>query len=150
QATQSNDAFIFGIFLDVLGADLHLTTQISGENDDFGRALAVDSAGNLVLVGSTNSTTGIATPGTFQGGPGNSGGAPTGFVVTLSGFVFGGGIMAGTYYGGNDSDGVNGVALAPSGEIFVAGVTTSNDLTSPDIGALKGSLVGTPSGFIAN
>ena len=119
-------------------------TYYGGVADDFmwNNSLAVDSSGNVILGASTNSLTNIATSGAFQ----STIGSPTdGFFVKFDG---NGQRLWGTYYGGGGGDAVNGLSVDHSGNIIVAGLTSSsNNIASP--GAFQTVLHGSMDGFVA-
>lgn len=97
------------------------------------QAIAVDSAGNTYLTGSTCSATFATTPGVFQpqygGGacrsfftPGGSFPLPSGdaFVVKLDP---NGSVVWATYLGGSGEDVAQSIAVDAAGDVYVAGTT---------------------------
>ncbi len=101
-------------------------------------ASAVDAAGNLILVGSTNTDTVPTTAGVFQ--PQRSPGVciagdksaqqypcPDAFVVKIDA---GGKLAWASYLGGLSMDQANGVAVDSSGNVYVTGYTQSGDFPS--------------------
>jgi len=87
-------------------------------------ALAIDANDNVLLTGITNMDTGVATPGAYQLKHGGS--DPTfndAFLVKFNGQ---GKRLWGTYFGGNGDDIGNAIALDNSGNIFLAGNTSSD------------------------
>ena len=101
-------------------------------------ASAVDAAGNLILVGSTNSDTVPTTAGVFQ--PQRSPGVciagdksaqqypcPDAFVVKIDA---GGKLAWASYLGGLSIDQANAVAVDSSGNVYVTGYTQSSDFPS--------------------
>ena len=94
-------------------------TYYGGTNGENGNACAVDGSGNVYLAGQTNSTGSIAASGhqgTFAGGTGD------GFLVK---FNAAGVRQWGTYYGGTGSELGHGCAVDGSGNVYLAGETTS-------------------------
>jgi hypothetical protein len=95
----------------------------SGENYtpyDFGSAVAVEQGGMIVVVGNTFSTDFPVTTGAFQT---SYGGNSDAFVTR---FTSNGLLLWSTYIGGNTGDGGHGVAVSPTGNIFVAGQAGAN------------------------
>jgi hypothetical protein len=96
-------------------------TYYGGTGIEEGRSCAVDGNDNVYLAGITYSDSGIASSGhqnTFGGGD------KDGFLVKFNGS---GVRQWGTYYGGaNDDEGIS-CAVGGSGNVFLAGWTTSSD-----------------------
>jgi hypothetical protein len=84
------------------------------------RGLAVDTAGNAVLVGQTFSTDFPITAGTFS----RVGGNKDAFVVRLNPT---GGLIFSTVLGGAGEDDASAVAYDPAGNVIVGGTTSSRD-----------------------
>jgi len=82
-------------------------------------SIATDSSGNVYISGSTASATGIATSGAFQSTYG------TGTDAFLAQFNSAGTIQWSTYYGLKGSETAHSVATDHSGNVFIAGATTS-------------------------
>ncbi|MBU3742316.1 MAG: T9SS type A sorting domain-containing protein [Candidatus Kapabacteria bacterium] len=86
-------------------------------------SMALDRKGNVVVVGSTT-VADIAAP---AGGAASAGlGKTDGFIACMTPDLKT--MLAFTYVGGADNDRVNGVAVAPNGEIWIAGTTSSTNL----------------------
>jgi hypothetical protein len=108
-------------------------TTASPPGTDQGRAIAVDAAGDAFVGGLAVTSNFPTTPNAFQtsvtpapeglgpNGLGNGHGFLTELNPTGASFVFS------TYLGGTNTDQVNGVAVDSSGDVFVAGQTTSLD-----------------------
>ncbi len=103
-------------------ASLIFSTYLGGSEADFGRSIAVDSAGNIYIAGITNSfdfpTAGSAYQLSYAGGgdiflaelnPGNS---------TL---------VYSTYFGGQGADEAKKILIDPSGHVAMTGYTLSPD-----------------------
>jgi hypothetical protein len=94
---------------------------------DFGLDVAIDGGGNIVMVGQTSMesaySNGIATPGSHQPQSGGSN-HTDGFIAKFNSI---GRLSWGTYYGGNDSDGIIEVEVDNYSNIYVAGVTASSN-----------------------
>lgn len=116
--------------------DLVYGTYLGGSGGDMGRGIAVNTSGEAIVTGDTQSTD-FPRPGalfpTYGGGSGDA------FLAKLA--SGGDSLLFGTFLGGNDVD--NGLAVAHDGArgIFVAGWTSSpNFPTTP--GAYDGVLYG--------
>ena len=99
------------------------STYYGGNGADQGQYCSVDNNGNVYLAGNTNSATDIATAGAFQP-------ALTNAVNTdafLAKFSSTGGRRWGTYYGGAGSELTYGCMAERSGDILLAGTTSSTD-----------------------
>ncbi|MCY1055079.1 SBBP repeat-containing protein [Nannocystis sp. SCPEA4] len=123
--------------------DLEWATYYGGtDGQTFATGCAVDSFRNVLVGGFTWATNGIA-----SGGHDNTynGGASDGFVVK---FNASGVRQWATYYGGSNYDQIFDVALAPSDNLVVAGVTESTNFIASS-GAHDISHNGDGDGFIA-
>ncbi|MDQ6688687.1 MAG: SBBP repeat-containing protein, partial [Actinomycetota bacterium] len=127
--TNACDAFVAKY--DPTGAPVW-TTYLGGAGVDFGRAIAVDAAGDAYVAGSTSSTDFPVTPGAFQvtnrGGNATLGGPRGGneaFVAKLD--PAGAYLSYATYLGGTGADQVQGIAIDSTGAAYVTGFTTSSD-----------------------
>jgi len=117
-------------------------TYVTGTYGAIAAGMAVDSAGNVIVAGTTNSSDYPLTPGAFQTtytadapqlpvqplafnsfiGPPNA----TGYVTKVNS---GGTSLAwSTYFGGSFQDQITGMAVSPTGEIIVSGRAGSSDL----------------------
>lgn len=109
----SFDAFVLKV--DAAG-ELLWMTFLGGSEGDFGKAVAVDAAGNAVIAGYTRSTDFAGRINSYHGG------ATDTFVAKVD--------PAGTvrwmrYVGGSSDDWVNDVAVDAAGNAWAAGITTS-------------------------
>lgn len=97
------------------------STYLGGSAFDEVTAIATDQAGNVYVVGGTNSPNFPTTPGSFQ--PVFNGGDP--FVLKLdpSGSV----VLYSTYLGGSGGEGIVGVAVDSSGNAYLVGNTNSSN-----------------------
>ena len=94
-----------------------------GTNYNAPSAIVIDSNGNAYIDGETNATDFPTTSGVIQ--PMNAG-VDDGFVTELS--ADGSTLVFSTYLGASDYEGLFGLKLDSSGNIFVAGYTSSRDL----------------------
>ena len=115
------DAFVAKV--NPSGSALVYCTYLGGNQTDQGTAIAVDSAGDAYVTGSTSSGDFPATSGVLQ--PTLAGGQTDAFVAKLN--PAGDTLTYATYLGGTGTDVANGIALDASGNAYVAGNTTSTD-----------------------
>jgi hypothetical protein len=147
------DAFVTKV--SSTGTALLYSTYLGGSYEDAGRAIAVDSAGNAYVTGSTRDPAGTSaaddfptTAGAFQ----TSGGATNydAFVTKLN--PTGSALVYSTYLGGTTAPTANddgeGIAVDAAGNAYVVGSTGSGNFpTTP--GVVKTSLTGaTHDGFV--
>ena len=116
------------------------STYLGGSSDDYGNAIAVDSAGDAFLTGTTTSTNFPVTLNSYQARVAGGGDA---FVTKLSPS---GGLVFSTYLGGSNYDSGNGIAVDSSGAIYVAGQTLSGDF--PTLNPLQKALNGNSDIFV--
>jgi hypothetical protein len=116
----------------------------SGGNDgDAVRGVAVDASGEALVVGSAFSTD-FPTVNPLQASnksPVNG----NGFVTKLN--VTGSALIYSTYLGGSGGDSVFGIALDPSGNAYLTGLTESADF--PTANPLQATLNGPANAFVA-
>jgi photosystem II stability/assembly factor-like uncharacterized protein len=108
------------IFLTKLSpaGDILYSTMLGSGDSDFLGGCAVDSAGSVILVGSTNSTNFPVTSNAIQQ---KLGGMTDAFVIKVD--PNGEHVVYSTYLGGSQIDGAMAVALDAAGAIYVAGTT---------------------------
>jgi hypothetical protein len=128
------DAFVTK--LSASGAALVFSFYLGGELDDFGRAIAVDSAGNAYVTGFTDSMMFPVTGGVIQT---TLNGSTSAFATKVSAA---GTVTWSTYLGGNNSDQGAAVAVDGSGNVYLAGFTDSS--TFPTKSPIQANL-GSPS-----
>jgi uncharacterized repeat protein (TIGR01451 family) len=135
-----NDAFIAK--LDATASSFVFSSYIGGSATDSGIGIVVDSTGAAYIAGSTTSTNFPfvdASQATFAG-------QTDAFVAKVD--ADGSAVSWATYLGGNNLDNAIGIAVSTTGEIYVAGITTSSDF--PVNNAIQPSLKGTQDGFITS
>lgn len=120
-------------------------TFLGGSGDDYATAIAVDSAGNAYVAGSTSSTRfSISAPGARTG---NAGGYDA-FVAKISSAGSSAPWM--TFLGGTGDEDLTALARdSSSGILYIAGTTTSADLPTT-ASALQADPNGPGQGFIAS
>ena len=92
---------------------------------DQGNGIAVDSAGNVYVVGTTYSADFPVTSGAFQSINRAANSASTVFISKLN--AAGTALVYSTYLGGSGGDFGYGIALDPAGNAYVTGATYSTD-----------------------
>ena len=113
------DAFVTK--LDASGTVLVYSTFLGGDSKDEGTAIAVDSAGNAYITGSTQSSAYPATAGAYGT---NSNGGGDAFVTKLN--ESGNSLAYSTFLGGNVQDEGTGIAVDNTGNAYIAGSTQSS------------------------
>jgi hypothetical protein len=117
------DSKAFILKLNPAGNALVYSTFLGGSGDDYGVAIAVDSAGEAHVAGYTSSVDFPTTTSAFQSYYG--GGSYDGFLAKLN--AAGSALVFATYLGGMANDTAAGVALDPSGNVYVTGQTQSSN-----------------------
>ena len=117
-------------------------TYVTGTFGAAPAGMAVDSAGNVIVAGTTNSADYPVTPGAFQTAytaAAPSLPIPPGYIAPPNsiGYVTkvnagGTALLWSTYFGGSFQDQVTGMTVAPSGEILISGRAGSSDLVLED------------------
>jgi hypothetical protein len=144
----------------VIDPTLVFSSYLGTSTEDSAHGIAVDSQGNIVVVGWTDSTEFPTTPDAFQSS--STGGtcfSPPPFNQPFpcnDGFVTkitpdGATLLYSTYLGGTGDDGLRAVALDGSDNIYLTGWTTSTDF--PTVNPIQPSNGGagsrTPDAFVA-
>jgi Beta-propeller repeat len=126
------------------GGTLDYSTYLGGNGTDEGKAIAVDSAGNAYVTGSTTSNPFPGTPtSTIQSAFG--GGTSDAFVAEVN--AAGSGLVYSTYLGGSSRDIGYGIAVDSAGTAYIAGFTGSPDFRTTT-GAFQRSLDGSEDVFV--
>jgi hypothetical protein len=135
----SSDAFIAK--LNAAGNTLVYSTYLGGADFDEGHGIAVDSAGNAYVTGTTQSTnfpTALPVQAAF-------GGASDAFVTKLN--AAGNALVYSTYLGGASFDEGHGIAVDSAGNAYVAGATSSTNF--PTANPFQASLAGGGDAFVS-
>jgi hypothetical protein len=138
------------------GSSLIFSTLLGGERIDMITALAIDpTTKNIYVTGATNSTAfptaGTPEQATYGGGncvPDDTSECYDAFIAKFS--ADGSSLLASTYYGGNDNDYGVGIALDSTGNVYVAGNSTSTNFKT-SAGAFQTAHAGTtpqPDAFV--
>jgi PKD repeat protein len=131
---QDEDLFVSKISAD--GSSLVYSTYLGGIRNEAARRIAVDSAGNAFVAGSTLSTDFPTTAGAYRDAYiGGRGACLSGFGLPVdcndmfvTKFVPDGSSLAySTYLGGSLHDYANGIAINDAGEAYAVGYTHSTD-----------------------
>jgi Beta-propeller repeat/HYDIN/CFA65/VesB-like, Ig-like domain/Abnormal spindle-like microcephaly-assoc'd, ASPM-SPD-2-Hydin len=133
------------------GSSLVYSSYIGGTAPDFVQEVAVDSAGNAYLTGSTRSPD-FPTSSPLQ--IGNDGCTTTNNTVSCTSDVFvtkispsGTSLIYSTYLGGSDADVAQAIAVDALGNAYVAGYTFSTNF--PTQNAFQSSLAGSADIFLS-
>ena len=121
----------FVLKLNPAGDALVYATLLGGSGNDYATGIAVNAAGNAHVSGYTTSVDFPVTAGAYQ--PAYGGGPSDGFVAKLN--TSGAALVFATYLGGMGIDTAAGVALDPSGNIYVTGETQSANF--PTLNAIQ-------------
>jgi hypothetical protein len=105
----------------------------------------LDGVGNIYVASCTRSNNFPASVGTFQTASG--GGAQDGVVLKLDPTVSN--LIFGCYLGGNGEDAAYVLALAPNGDIYVGGGTTSTNFPGVVPGVISSTNNGGIDGFVS-
>jgi len=130
------DAFVAK--LDAGATALVYSTFFGGSDQDEAKSIALDAQGRAAIVGYTMSSD-LPAAGTALAG---FGGGRDAFVARLGNA---GALEYSSCYGGAGDETAMGVAIGPSGDLYVAGYTASSDL--PTANAFQPQLAGPEDGF---
>ena len=119
------------------------STFLGGAGSDSGNSIALDSTGKIYIGGTTTSaTTFIETSGAQQG---SGGGSSDYFIAKFDPSQTGlNSLVYLTFIGGGGDEEGGEIALDPSGNVAIAGTTTSPDYPVTDTSTLTSSANGTP------
>ncbi len=143
---------VFVTKLNAAGSAILFSTYLGGNNVDYPAGVAVDTAFDVVVAGTTTSSNfPTSTSSAFQATPTN--GNPHAFVSVLS--PTGENLLYSTYLSGNGTESARGLALDSRNKIYVIGDTTSQD--QPDathsfpatLGAIQATSLGNSQFFVS-
>jgi uncharacterized protein (TIGR03437 family) len=123
------------------GKNLVYSSYLGGSGTDVGFGIVVDSAGSAYVAGMTSST-GMITRNPLQA---NNAGSYDAFVAKL--IPEGTDLVYCTYFGATEEDGAYGIAVDPTGNAYITGVTYSTDF--PTLNPLQTATGGAPDAFVA-
>jgi hypothetical protein len=133
---------VFVAKLDATGSNLVYADYIGGNSQDFGYALVLDGANNVYVTGSTASTD-FPMVNPYQG---TYPGSFNAFLTKIS--AAGSSLLYSTYLGGNGSDIPSSLAMDSSGDVFVAGTTSSTNF--PVANAYQATVSPNQGGMLGN
>ncbi len=137
-----NDVFVAR--LNAALTTLGKATYLGGSGYDVAYALAIHpTSGEVYVTGYTTSTN---FPGTLGGAQAASGGGDDVFVARLNAALTA--LGQATYLGGNQADAPSGLAIHPSGEVYVTGYTDSPNFPGR-FGGAQDFLAGVDDAFVA-
>jgi hypothetical protein len=131
----------------VIDPVLQYSTYLGGSNDDGSSGIAVDSAGNAYVTGSTNSAnfpTANAIQGTLFPSNGDVAGDYDVFVTKIN--AAGTALVYSTYLGGNTGEGGLAIALDSAGNAYITGFTRSTNF--PTANPIDSTYGGGNDGFV--
>jgi len=122
------------------------STYLGGSATDYANGIALDTGGNVYVIGETNSSN---FPGVSLTAQTTYGGGNDAFVAKLNGALTS--ITAATYLGGTGSDSANAVAVDSTNSLVWVGGSTTTPTTDNifNVNALQSGLVSTQDGYIA-
>jgi hypothetical protein len=138
----SGTTHVFVAKLDATGSNLVYADYIGGNSQDYGYALALDGSNHVYVTGSTASSD-FPTVNAYQG---TYPGSFNAFLTEIS--AEGSSLLYSTYLGGDGSDIPTGVAIDNTGDMFVAGNTTSDNF--PVVNAYQSTISANQGGIVGN
>jgi hypothetical protein len=118
----AGNTHVFVAKLDATGSNLIYADYLGGSNEDYGYAVALDAANNVYVTGSTASSD-FPMVNPFQG---TYPGSFNAFLTKIS--PDGSSLLYSSYFGGNGSDVPSNVAVDGTGDMVIAGYTSSTNL----------------------
>ena len=155
QTVYNGDQDFFVSKLNATGTGLIYSTYLGGSGTGSGtgqsNAMTIDSNGNVYICGWISGPGFPTTPGAFQAN--FQGGDPEYYYYGDGVFSIlnssGTGLLYSTYLGGNGNDIVNGLALDNSGNVYLAGTTSSLNFPITSVSFQSSFNGGLTDGFVA-
>jgi hypothetical protein len=141
QSTNAGGGDAFVAKLKAAGTALVYSTYLGGSGTDIGSAIAVDSAGNAYITGSTSSAN-FPTQNPVQST--NAGSADV-FIAKLN--SVGSALIYSTYLGGSNDDRASSIVIDDAGNAYITGSTSSTNF--PTQSPLQSTNAGGTDAFIA-
>jgi hypothetical protein len=132
----------FVAWLNAEGSRLEYGTYLGGSREDAATAIALAPGGGVIYVGGYTSSSDF--PITGRTAQPKLNGSSNGFLSAID--VRSGQLLYSTYLGGTGADWITGIAVAPDGAVYVAGVTQSKDW--PNIPLTQFGNPGATDGFV--
>jgi hypothetical protein len=131
--TNTVDAFVAKINPNQPSSFPIYSTYLGGSGNDYGNAVAVDTSASAYVVGTTSSADWVSVGGGFQTSNQGLNGASNAFIVKISGAESGSSypISYFTYLGGNGPDLGEDIKVDSTGNVYIAGTTSSTNPTLP-------------------
>jgi hypothetical protein len=104
---------------------LVFSTYLGGYSDDAANGIAVDTSGNVYVVGNSSSSNFPAANAIQAAFGGGSDVVTDAFITKLN--ASGASVLYSTYLGGSNTDSATGIALDTNGNVYVVGSTGSGD-----------------------
>jgi Big-like domain-containing protein/beta-propeller repeat-containing protein len=148
QSSFGGGADVFVAEINSAGSALVYSTYLGGSSYDEGDGIAVDSAGNTYVAGSTQSADFPTTPGVFQTTCNRGGecvGSGDAFVAKIG--PAGSALVYSTYLGGSTSDIAHAIAVDSAGDVYVTGGSFSTDF--PTLNPVQAVNAGSFDAFVA-
>ncbi len=143
-ASGGRDGFVASWTADL--SALRFASYIGGSGNDMAQALALGPGGTIYLAGLASSFNFPTTAGAFDTTHNSGSASEDGFVASLTADASG--MLFSTFLGGSAGDSIEAMALAPGGDLWLAGTSDSADLPT-SAGALEPNYQGLGDGFVA-
>ena len=114
----------------------------AGAGGEYAEDVAVDSEGNIIIVGSANSSFPVTDE--IEGSNHEGGSGSDGIIIKADGNT--GEVMSSALYGGSQGDNFRAIAIDASDNIYLTGITWSNDF--PVVNAAQESKAGDDDAFM--
>ena len=144
QGSLTGDSNVFISKISADGTKLIYSTYLGGTGTDIGTGIGVDSSGNALVTGWTESKD-FPVANAYQGQYSSKTLAYNAFVTKLN--PAGNALVFSTYLGGDTTDQANGIAVDSSGNAYITGGTDSSNFPTTT-GAIQGGANPGGKGFI--